>query len=384
MAKAAVRVPAGVREAFEAEVAREARRYVASGDAERVMVEWAGRAAVVSAEVRTGRGKVVFPLARLKYRGAEEPWVMEIWRPSKDRFDEEGEFPRTLGSAGELFSVAADFFLWDYGAFEAGSSYGSEPEVDEGPFAGPARLCREAAGGVPGLSEGAAERFGASAFVRDLEATLAFFGEAPRKLSDRGMLGRAELGALNGRLGTPDPLSARPVEHRMPRIRVLVAVARALGLVTPAEPKGTATLTAEAEGFRKRPALERWWLGVEALWGRVRWADLRDQNADHHQAGRGAIAALLGGLEGTLTYRTEPVWQEAFETFLLPALGDAGLVQVGVKTVQVTPEGREAFAALRAMAPEVSAKAGFRLERVDELLAVAGRAALYPELDELL
>ncbi len=357
MAKAAVRVPAGVREAFEAEVAREARRYVASGDAERVMVEWAGRAAVVSAEVRTARGKVVFPLARLKYRGAEEPWVMEIWRPSKDRFDEEGEFPRTLGSAGELFSVAADFFLWDYGAFEAGSSYGSEPEVDEGPFAGPARLCREAAGGVPGLSEGAAERFGASAFVRDLDATLAFFGEAPRKLSDRGMLGRADLGALNGRLRTPDPLSARPVEHRMPRIRVLVAVARALGLVTPAEPKGTATLTAEAEGFRARPALERWWLAVEALWG---------------------------GRKETLTYRVEPVWQEAFETFLVPALGDAGLLDVRKGTVRVTPAGREAFAALRAMAPEVNAKAGYRLERMDELLAVAGRAALYPELYELL
>ncbi len=289
-------IPGGVREVVLARIEPEQQRYIASGAASGFAFEWKGEYLYIGsregADFRGGQRRLS-PLCRLRFTGDPERWGFEIYKHSDAWYDEDNEFPGGGGTPEYCFSVAADFYLWEYDAFEAGKSCGTVPEpTASGGFEGKAALlpaCTNAEVPRPEMPPGA-EAAALGALVMDLDAFLGFIANRSFELARRTMGFRQEtLREVNALMRKPHELTQRPVQDRVPRVQVCFAVARALGLLDVDEPRHRATATGAMEEFQQLPDAERWWLALEALWQRVSWFSLRldaHGSTERQQAGR--------------------------------------------------------------------------------------------------
>src|SRR5439155_21492117 len=125
-------IPGAVREAVLARLEPEQQRYIASGATSGFELEWRGRYLHIDSRAPSdpwgGRRRGASPLCRLRYTGDADEWGLEIYKHSDDSYDQENDFPFPGGTPERCFSVAADFYLWEYDVYEAGSSCGTAPE----------------------------------------------------------------------------------------------------------------------------------------------------------------------------------------------------------------------------------------------------------------
>lgn len=363
-------VPRAIREQVLRRLEPEQRRYLTAGVALAIEFTFKGEYLFIEAKQAGGWLSSTIqsvPLCRLGYTGDPDRWRFEIFHFSRDRYDEEQDFPFGGGTPEECFAVAADFYLLEYDAFEAGSSRHEDAEGQEEEFLGEARLLpprdrpdaawppeevpeevreeiregirEEVREGVPEIAAKAG-----LPLLADMEAFLGFvegrtIDLAPRTCGFR----RQELVEINGMMEHPASLHKRPVQSDAPRVQCCFAVAEALGLL-----RVTRTLhRAESTGLARYRAMEvrqQWWALLEAMWQRVRWSALRLRaygDVEGLQAGRVWLGAELAR-------RTEPLEfdlrltldAEVLEVFLLPFWCDAGLLSL---TFSRTRRRRDGF-----------------------------------------
>ena len=281
------------------------------------------------------------------------------------------DFPSGGGTPEYCFSVAADFYLWEYDPFEAGKSCGTvlEPTATGG-FEGKAALlpaCTIADVPRPEMPSGV-EAATQGALVMDLDAFLGFVVDRSFDLARRTMGFRQEtLREVNALMREPHGLSQRPVQDRAPRVEVCFAVTRALEMLEVEQSRHRAVANRAIDDFQRLPSTERWWLALEALWQRVSWFGLRVDahgSTERQQAGRFWLGEELARRKKPLTFDRYLTWSaEVLEVFLFPAWRDAGLLELSysrparperayctrathLSRIQVTDLGRWASAAL--------------------------------------
>jgi len=371
-------IPREVREAVLARLEPEQRRYIDSGAASGFAFEWKGDYLYVGSRDSGFRGgqRHLSPLCRLRFTGDIERWGFEIYKHSDNWYDEDNDFPSGGGPPEYCFSVAADFYLWEYDAFEAGKSCGTvlEPTISGG-FEGQAALlpaCTVAEVPRPERPM-AAEAAAQGALITDFDAFLSFVAGRSFDLGGRTMGFRQEtLREVNALLQQPHELTQRPVQDHVPRVQVCFAVMQALGMLAVDQRRHRAAPTGAVEEFQRLPGSERWWLVLEALWQRVSWFGLRlDAHGctERQQAGRVWLGEELARRTKPLGFDSYLTWSaEVLEVFLFPAWRDAGLLELSyakpaksdrwlanrsthLREVQITDLGRWAFAALAAASP---------------------------------
>jgi hypothetical protein len=406
----------------------EQRRYLRAGVAQAFEFTFKGEYLYMGARSRRGWLSPTIassPLCRLRYTGDTELWQMEMYLFSRNGYDVDQDFPSGSGSPEECFAVAADFYLFEYDAFEAGSSRNDVPDGADGPepkFQGEAMLLppREAPDAawqpdeIPAVEpaepaepasqevpreplqdppEQAFREFLASipraattgglVLLADIDAFLGFvegrtFDLAPRTCGFR----RKELVEVNGLMAQPASLHKRPVLSDAPRVMCCFAVAEALGLLNVTRTLHQAVATDRIARYRALNERARWWIVLEAMWQRVPWSFLRPRAygyADRFQAGRAWLGAELAR-------RTEPLEfdvrltlsAEVLEVFLFPFWRDAGLLKLtldpvlrkrsfyekrstGLRRVEPTDLGRWTFERLSRIAPGID-----HVDRMDD------------------
>ena len=372
-------VPRPVREETLRGLEPEQQRYVAAGAALSFDYAFRGRYLYISARQKGfggGGGLNIVPLCRLRYEGHPKKWGFEIYRYSRNGYDEEGDFPFSGGSPRDCLAVAADFYLLEYDVLDAGTSREEAAGGSETAFQGEAALLPplEAPGFVE-LPEGFPGAAGTSGLdlLADLDAFLRFvegrtFDLAPRALGFR----RKDLIEVNERMGRPAPLHSRPVQSDAPRVQCCFAVSEALGMLRVGKALKRAEATPEVERFRSMESRERLWAVLEAMWQRVHWAALRPRafgDADRQQAGRCWLGAELGRREKALKFDAWLTMEaEVLEVFLFPFWRDAGLLALDfnpamavdhyyrrratlLRRVEVTGPGRRVFERLSEISP---------------------------------
>lgn len=352
--------------------------------------EFKGRYLYIAARQGGGpwRSAETAPLCRLGFTGDPDRWDFEIFMYSTNGYDEEQDFPTRAESPEDCLAVAADFYLLEYDPMQAGASRDEVTEGADNGFQGEAALlpplearCDWA---VPEAFRVAAGGAG-QVLLSDMDAFLAFiagrtFDLAPRTLGLR----RNELAEVNALMAQPAALSERAVQADAPRVQCCFAAAEALGLLRVASALRRAEGTDAVAGFRSLPEPVRLWALLEAMWQRVRWANLRPRafgDTDAYQGGRFWLGAELGRRTARLKLDPWTTTQaEILEVFLFPFWRDAGLLllthdqrmrrqsyypkrSTGLSRIEVTELGYVAFAQLSELSP-----AREHLERTTELL----------------
>lgn len=336
------------------------------------------------------------PLCRLRYTGDLESWRFEIYRHSTRGYDTEHDFPFDRGSVEECFAVAADFYLLEHDALEAGSSRHRKPGQDGEPPGGPGASFQGAGKLLPSrdapdapwppdeagpdlLQETAASIPEAvvtagTVLLEDLDAVCGFIEGRTLALAPRTLgFGRADLAAVNALMHRPAPLHQRAVIADAPAVAVCFATGAALGLLRVIRTRHRAEATEAVARFRALPPSARWWTAIEALWQRVPWASLNPRafgSSDGLQAGRRFLASALARSRRAIPFDFSLTLNaEVLETYLFPAWRDAGLLALDlarapgpslrasakgkptVRSIRVTELGRWTFERLARLSP---------------------------------
>lgn len=370
--KSRAAIPAPVREATLCRLEAEQERYVRLGCARSFRFEFRGEYLYMSASESTpfGGGDRFSRLCRIRYLDDPELWVFEIYKYSDDAYDEENDFPFTGGAPEECLAVAADFYLLQYSALDAGSSREEVPVPAQGEPFGPAALLPPLAGPheieVPEAFPAEAAP-AAGTLLADLGTFLDFVRDRTFHLGARTLgLGRADLAEINDRMSRPVALSQRPVLSHVPRVQCLFQAARALGLLRVDGATGKANGTAGIGEFLALPDSTRLWATLEAIWNRVDWRELRPRALGHTeslQAGRYLLADHLARrtraleFDGFLTLEAE-----VLEIFLFPLWRDAGLVDLAFdRRMKVMPYSEKRSTRLRRLTPTTIGRPVFAL-----------------------